>query len=72
MRNQRGILDKLVKEQTNSLDSKLKQVTSSWERFVLTIDSGKGGLSGFFKDVLSGFSGVLNQISDIEKAMTVS
>ena len=53
-----GTLDDLVEQQLESLDAKLKITTSTWERFVLSLDNGEG----VFTRVVTGFLSGINKI----------
>lgn len=68
MRNQQGVLDDLVKEQLNSLDSKLKQLDAAWEKLILTVESGEGSFAQFFKTLTDGGIVILDFLTTLEKA----
>lgn len=51
--NAKGTLDSLTKEQLKSLDARLKILDSTWERWILTIDSGNGFIASAIRTIVS-------------------
>ena len=70
IRDNGGALDALVNEQLKSLDAKIKILDSTWESFILSIESGGGAISNFFKGAVKGATNfitilkTLNETSD--------
>jgi hypothetical protein len=48
-----GAADKMAKTQLNTLEGKTKLLTSAWEGFVLSLDSGEGAISGMLGSIIS-------------------
>ncbi len=57
-----GSLEKLTNEQLKSLNSQLKITESIWESLILSIESGDGAISQFFKNALSGLNKFMIQL----------
>lgn len=57
-----GSLKKLTDEQLGSLDAQLKITNSTWESFILSVESGDGVISNAFKNALSGINKFLIQL----------
>ena len=49
-----GTLDDLTSKQLESLDSKIKILNSTWEDFVLGIESGEGAIASLTKNLIQG------------------
>lgn len=64
-KNSRGSLEELTNKQLQSLDARLKQVDSSWEDFVLSIEDGQGVIGAFVSDWLAGFSMLLDSLTEL-------
>lgn len=62
-KNSRGSLEELTNKQLQSLDARLKQVDSSWEDFILSIEDGQGPIGAFISDWLAGFSMMLESLT---------
>lgn len=58
--NAGGSLEKLTNKQLDSLDAKLKILDSTWEKVILSIESGTGLLGGAFKGSVEVFTEALN------------
>lgn len=63
-------IDDLVSQQLESLDAKIKILDSTWERLILTIENGEGSISQFFKGAISGVTGYLQELIDVEEAQS--
>ena len=70
IRENGGALDDLVNEQLKSLDAKIKILDSTWEELILTIENGEGSTSKFFKGVVEGATGYLNELIEVEAAQS--
>lgn len=64
-KNSRGSLEELTNKQLQSLDARLKQVDSSWEDFILSIEDGQGPIGAFISDWLAGFSMLLDYLTEL-------
>ena len=64
-KNSRGSLEELTNKQLQSLDARLKQVDSSWEDFILSIEDGQGVIGSFVSDWLAGFSMLLEYLTEL-------
>ena len=62
-----GSLKKLTDEQLKSMDSQLKILDSTWEKFVLDIDSGKGVISAAVLGVVKGLTVAIEFLGDLGK-----
>ncbi len=65
-----GALKDLVDERMESLASKLKELDSRWERFILNIDKGDGKLSNFFKSGIEGLGEFINTLDDLNTVLS--
>lgn len=61
--NSKGSLEELTNKQLQSLDARIKLVSSSWENFVLNIEDGQGAIGSFVSDWLLGFSQLLDGLT---------
>lgn len=68
IRDNGGALDDLVNEQLESLDAKVKILDSTWEKFILNIDNGKGSISGFFQGFTEGLTGFISTLDEVSLA----
>ncbi|MGB0896882.1 MAG: phage tail tape measure protein [Flavobacteriaceae bacterium] len=59
IRENGGALDDLVDEQLKSIDAQLRITTSIWEKFVLSIENGQGGISKALSGLLTGVNYLL-------------
>lgn len=63
-----GSLKKLTDEQLKSMDSQLKILDSTWEKFVLDIDSGSGIISVAIRGVVKGLIVAIDFLGDLGKS----
>ncbi len=70
IRDNGGALDDLVKEQMESLDSKIKLLDSAWEGLITTVDNGQGAISTYLKGFLDLITKSINKVSDLEQAQS--
>jgi DNA repair exonuclease SbcCD ATPase subunit len=63
-----GAAKAMADEQLNSLQGKLTLLSSAWDGFILSLQSGDGMLSNFFKGAIDKLTSLLNLISEINKS----
>jgi hypothetical protein len=67
--NAAGAAQKMADEQLNSLQGKIMLLTSAWDGFILSLNSGDGKLSLFFRSALEGLTdfvtGLQNMTEDV-------
>lgn len=61
--NSKGSLEELTNKQLKSLDAQLKILDSSWEAFILKVESGEGALGKAFVGLVANLSSVLNGLT---------
>jgi hypothetical protein len=61
--NAAGTVKKMADEQLNSLQGDIKLLTSAWDGFILSINSGDGAVSRFFRTFISGITDAINLLS---------
>jgi hypothetical protein len=66
--NADGTLKQLTDQQLTSLDARLKILDSTWEKFILNIDSGTGALSNFLKGTIDVTAAVITMIDEVGTA----
>ncbi len=68
IRDSGGALDDLVNQQLESLDARLDLLTSSYERFVLSLENGNGRISQSFKFVVDAAAGFFDLLTELNKS----
>jgi len=63
IRSSNGALKDLTETQLESLDAKLKILDSTWENFILGIESGDGVISNFIKGSLTTLTNMINALN---------
>jgi hypothetical protein len=66
--NAAGTVKKMADEQLNSLQGDIKLLTSAWDGFILSINSGDGVVSRFFRNFISGITDAINLLSLINSS----
>ena len=62
-----GTAEAFAKETLNTLDGQIKLLSSAWEGFILSIESGDGALGQFLRGAIRGISTLLGLLSDVEE-----
>ncbi len=69
IKDSEGALDDLVNRQLESLDAKLKILDSTWEKFILNVDSGRGAFGKFASDSIEWLTGLISSMDDLNIAL---
>lgn len=64
--NAKGTLDTLTKQQLKSTDAKLKILDSTWEKFILTVDSGRGPISAMITGLVEAATEFIAMITPVK------
>ncbi len=70
-KEQKGVLDKLVNDQLESLNNKLKLLDSAWEALIISVENGDGSLSKAFKKATESATNFLNALTEVNKVTKI-
>lgn len=68
--NAGGTVDVMAKTQIDTLSGKIKILDSAWEQFILSVESGDGKISNFFKKAIEGLTNFLEGLAEINTTAT--
>ena len=71
LQNAGGTAERVANQQLDTLDGQIKLLTSAWDGFILSIESGDGSLANFAKGAIQFTTDFINGLSNIDLLISV-
>lgn len=60
-----GTAEQVADEQMNTLQGAMYELTSAWEGFIFSIESGDGAISKAIQNIIKGFTSLVNKLTEL-------